>query len=549
MKIRRASTTLVSAATLAVGTFAFAQSPPEPPPTSASPTTSSVVVTSATVTSTGGRSHLVTLGIQNRSTVVQRGLRIHVELRRAIPPGAPAEGAPAEGSTIIPDSLTLGPGEIRTVSFSYEAPPTLPESAYRLQARILANDGQELSTYELPAFHLGTSSTGTSPAVSPGARSPASAGFGAGSSSRPTVAHFALLGFLLLLLAALLVYRTRMKGRRWGSRRGVAILLVGAVTASALLTAVPARAQVSWPTPDETYRQDSYNYYGWTHAYDRYWPYKQLDTVSTLSSSLYQELQGQPDQHPHIVRAPNLLYVAAIGIYPDNISVVSVSGLGLTWSRVDAQCSTRRQNRTEVWQARSGSVAPLSGTPYVIATLTGPVTGTALIHVTPYRYTHTATPIGAAASANTIGTEGPCPGAGTDTSAYDFLLPSTPGKRVAGTFRRGTSLDSPLAPVDWSVVALELRPSLPTGRSRAYWAGSNDQGAQVEHFWPEWGTQVAQIMDSSIDVPGGTRLKVIQEETDAPSSSPSPSPPLACPATVTIKSATLPSRRSGTTSV
>lgn len=52
----------------------------------------------------------------------------------------------------------------------------------------------------------------------------------------------------------------------------------------------------------------------------------------------------------------NLMYIASISTKP-NIPVSSVSGLGLTWNRVTAQCGGRGLSRTETWWAYGSTVS------------------------------------------------------------------------------------------------------------------------------------------------------------------------------------------------
>jgi hypothetical protein len=111
------------------------------------------------------------------------------------------------------------------------------------------------------------------------------------------------------------------------------------------------------------------------------------------------------------------LYLAAVATKPLR-SVVSVSGLGLGWTRVREQCAGRNQTGIEVWVAYGSAV-------------TGPVTATlasapsnALLEVTRYAGVDPAGPIGSIVSGNTNGVSGLCAG-GVDGLAYS--LPITTG--------------------------------------------------------------------------------------------------------------------------
>jgi hypothetical protein len=114
------------------------------------------------------------------------------------------------------------------------------------------------------------------------------------------------------------------------------------------------------------------------------------------------------------------LYLAAIAFKP-NVTVTGVSGLGLAWSPVRAQCAGRNQTGIAIWQARgqptSGGVvtATLSATPQ-----------SAAIAVTRYASAGALAAEGAV-SANSVGVAGACTG-GSDQTAYAFqLVTTTPG--------------------------------------------------------------------------------------------------------------------------
>jgi hypothetical protein len=115
------------------------------------------------------------------------------------------------------------------------------------------------------------------------------------------------------------------------------------------------------------------------------------------------------------------LYVAAIVFKPD-VVVTDVSGLGLVWEPVAAQCSARGQTGVALWQA---SGQPL-GDEVVTATLASVPRG-ALIAVSRYSG---AERTGAPATANTLGVAGSCSG-GTDGNAYALdLAVTTAGAQV-----------------------------------------------------------------------------------------------------------------------
>jgi hypothetical protein len=108
------------------------------------------------------------------------------------------------------------------------------------------------------------------------------------------------------------------------------------------------------------------------------------------------------------------LYLAAIAM-KSFVDVNSVSGLGLTWTRVRSQCAGRNQTGVEVWMAQGNP----SGDGLVTATLAA-VPKNAVIVVCRYSGTN-ANPIGAVVSGNTTGVNGVCSG-GVDNAAYSFSL-------------------------------------------------------------------------------------------------------------------------------
>jgi uncharacterized repeat protein (TIGR02543 family) len=112
------------------------------------------------------------------------------------------------------------------------------------------------------------------------------------------------------------------------------------------------------------------------------------------------------------------LYLAAISTKP-RVTVTAVSGLGLTWTLVKAQCSGRNATGIELWMAQG---AP-SGNGVVTATFSSaPIN--AAIDVSRYSGAATANPVGNVVSGNTRGSNGVCSG-GTDTNTYSFNLSVT----------------------------------------------------------------------------------------------------------------------------
>jgi hypothetical protein len=105
------------------------------------------------------------------------------------------------------------------------------------------------------------------------------------------------------------------------------------------------------------------------------------------------------------------LYLASISTKP-NVAVSSVSGLGLSWTLVKAQCAGRSQTRIEVWKAQG------AGTSGAVAATLASAPANAVIEVSRYSG---AAGTGAVVSANTNGTNGMCTG-GTDDSDYQVNM-------------------------------------------------------------------------------------------------------------------------------
>ena len=190
-----------------------------------------------------------------------------------------------------------------------------------------------------------------------------------------------------------------------------------------------------------------------------------------------------------VTAVANQLYLAAVSTR-SRADVTGVSGLGLTWTRVRAQCGGRGSTGVEVWQAR--------GTPDV----SGPVTATlasapgrAVISVSRYGGSGG---VGATATANTNGSAGGCSG-GSDRSSYTIDSTTTAAKslrfgavalrnrthapgsgyservdfrRGSGSSAAGLAVEDKLSPAasagpvngtlsgstDWAVIAVEVRP-------------------------------------------------------------------------------------------
>jgi uncharacterized repeat protein (TIGR02543 family) len=120
----------------------------------------------------------------------------------------------------------------------------------------------------------------------------------------------------------------------------------------------------------------------------------------------------------NLTAASGDLYLAAI-VSRSKRTVSSVSGLGLTWTLVKAQCSGRNLTGVEVWKAQ-GTPA---GSGAVTATFAS-APSNAVIAVSRYSGVDAATPLGNIISGNTLGLNGACSG-GSDNAAYSFNLTTT----------------------------------------------------------------------------------------------------------------------------
>ncbi len=206
------------------------------------------------------------------------------------------------------------------------------------------------------------------------------------------------------------------------------------------------------------------------------------------------------------------LYLAAISTRPRKL-VQSVTGLGLNWTLVKSICSGNNSTTgMEVWMAQGTP----SGNGAVAATF-GSAPSTAVITVSRYSGTSTANPIGNVIAGNTKGLNGACTG-GVDGNAYSFNLTTTANEAVvygavalkarshnpgAGYTERvefqhphavnpigiaveDKSVTSPASvtlngsfngPVDWAVVALEIKPATTSPGNSIVYEESQTGGA------------------------------------------------------------------------
>jgi len=121
-----------------------------------------------------------------------------------------------------------------------------------------------------------------------------------------------------------------------------------------------------------------------------------------------------------LIGANDHLYLAAISPRP-KVSVLSVSGLDLTWTLVKSKCAGRNTTSIEVWMAQ--------GTPSgngVVTAMLASAPKTAVIAVSRYSGVTSSSPIGNVIAGNTNGlnANGACSG-GVDGSSYSFNLTTT----------------------------------------------------------------------------------------------------------------------------
>jgi uncharacterized repeat protein (TIGR02543 family) len=112
------------------------------------------------------------------------------------------------------------------------------------------------------------------------------------------------------------------------------------------------------------------------------------------------------------------LYLAAVAFRPHG-SVTGVSGLGLGWTQVAAQCGARSQTGLSLWKAQG---AP-SGSGIVTATFSTAPLNT-VIAVARYSGVSLSGALGGAVPANQLGIAGACQG-GVDAASYTFPLTTT----------------------------------------------------------------------------------------------------------------------------
>jgi hypothetical protein len=122
---------------------------------------------------------------------------------------------------------------------------------------------------------------------------------------------------------------------------------------------------------------------------------------------------------------PNRMYVAYVASKKYR-PVLDVIGMGATWTEVAAQCGARSQTGVTVF------ITTDAVTTGVVRADFSRATKSAFIAVSEYSGVDLASPIGAVASANSLGLSGACSG-GTDVSSYAVPLTTTSSSsRVVG---------------------------------------------------------------------------------------------------------------------
>ncbi|MCC7442921.1 MAG: hypothetical protein IT285_14910 [Bdellovibrionales bacterium] len=141
-----------------------------------------------------------------------------------------------------------------------------------------------------------------------------------------------------------------------------------------------------------------------------------------------------------LTAASGQTYVAFVSHHDDAISVTSVSGLGLTWTLIERQCTTQNNGSIEAWSAAGTS--PSSTT--VTANLSGPASS-AQIAVVRLSGAPIVGAIGATSRANANGGSGAC-GAGPSSKlpASDIVLSSQDSRILSAvTFFLASNSHSP----------------------------------------------------------------------------------------------------------
>lgn len=140
-------------------------------------------------------------------------------------------------------------------------------------------------------------------------------------------------------------------------------------------------------------------------------------TTGSISDAFFVETSTS------VLAVANNLYLAAISSKPYK-TINTVSGMGLTWERVDVQCSGRSHNMVEIWHA----MGTPSGDGIVRADFDDDPNH-AVIAVSRYSGVDDVTPIGAVVPVNSNGIDGACSG-GEDARSYSYNLTTTANSAV-----------------------------------------------------------------------------------------------------------------------
>ncbi|MGH7598389.1 MAG: InlB B-repeat-containing protein [bacterium] len=221
------------------------------------------------------------------------------------------------------------------------------------------------------------------------------------------------------------------------------------------------------------------------------------------------------------------LYLAAIST-KDKVAVTGVSGLGLSWTLVKAQCTGRDNIGVEVWMAQG---IPQGGSNGAVTATLAARPSNAVIVVSRYSGVDAVNPLGNIFSGNTNGVNGACSG-GKDNRAYSFNLATmangamvygaaamrdrshTPGtgyieraeiKRGSASVavqdksftEAGTAILNGMfnGNADWAVVGLEIKPQLHVSQTAVDVMANSPQPAnfQLEQNYPNPFSQIPRF--------------------------------------------------------
>jgi hypothetical protein len=124
----------------------------------------------------------------------------------------------------------------------------------------------------------------------------------------------------------------------------------------------------------------------------------------------------------NLLGVSNDLYLAAVSSKP-YYGVNAINGLGLSWTRLAAQCAGRNQTGLELWWARGNAT-----TGSVTATLES-APGNASIAVARYSGAAATNPVNTLVAGNSNGVNGECTG-GTDSANYSFNVTTSDSSAV-----------------------------------------------------------------------------------------------------------------------